>query len=68
MNRRDLELISGVIRNLPLADERRQAVAISFADSFAAQHVKHDRWKFLQACGCLSAVLEASIAQEGNKS
>jgi len=63
MNRRDLELISGVIRSLPLADERRQAVALAFADSFAAQHVKHDRWKFLQACGCLAAVLEASLEE-----
>lgn len=62
MTRRDYELVADTIRQLPLADTRREVVAIAFADSFAAQTgTRFNRWKFLQRCGCLRLVLEASL-------
>lgn len=62
MNRRDLELIADTIRTLALAEERRNLVAISFANSIAAQMGgRFNRWKFFQRCGCLKLVLEASL-------
>lgn len=66
MHKMELEIIADTIRQLPLADERKTMVALRFADAFHLVHRPHfwnDRWLFLQRCGCLKAVLEASLKE-----
>lgn len=50
MTRRDYQLIARTIRNLPLAPERVEVIALAFDASIAAEYPSFNREKFLTAC------------------